>query len=162
MSTATGTRTSSPSKIPSSASTATPAFQHLVEDIELDDGLDDHELSDSEQLTKNMGGYRNDDSSSTAGTSGVKKMGEVANAISSCTALSFFSISMILANKVRVRWFGWYVSAEKEGESGCRYAERKRGRHRGYNFSNNPLSLLPTAADTGSLLLRGLAAARMR
>lgn len=29
------------------------------------------------------------------------KVGEVANAIASCSALSFFSISMILANKVR-------------------------------------------------------------
>lgn len=100
MSKATSTR--SPSKLPSSAPASTPAFHHPVEDIELDDGLDDHELSDSEQLdNKNttMGSaYRSEDSS---GANGVKKMGEVANAISSCLALSFFSISMILANKVR-------------------------------------------------------------
>lgn len=104
MSKATSTATSSLTTPTPSSATATSAFQHPVEDIELDDGLDDHELSDSEQQqleTRNMGSrYRNEDTSS--GPSGVKKMGEVANAISSCVALSFFSISMILANKVRV------------------------------------------------------------
>lgn len=107
MSKATSTATSSLTTLTPSSATATPVFQRPVEDIELDDHLDDHELSDdssSEQQqleTRNMGSrYRNEDSSS--GPSGVKKMGEVANAISSCVALSFFSISMILANKVRV------------------------------------------------------------
>lgn len=102
MSKATSIRTSSPSKPAPLSPAATPAFQRPVEDIELDDGLDDHELSDSEQQQQiekkqNMG-YRNED----AAASNVKKMGEVANAISSCLALSFFSISMILANKVCV------------------------------------------------------------
>ena len=97
---ATSTGTSSLPTPASSSAPATPAFQRPVEDIELDDGLDDHELSDSDQQIEkqNMGSrYRNEDSSA----GGVKKMGEVANAISSCVALSFFSISMILANKVR-------------------------------------------------------------
>eukprot|EP00752_Nemacystus_decipiens_P016768 g15005.t1 len=76
---------------------STVSAQRPVEDIELDDGLDDHELSDSEQqqLEENMA-YRNQ---SSGGHGSVKRMGEVANAISSCLALSFFSISMILANK---------------------------------------------------------------
>eukprot|EP00903_Cladosiphon_okamuranus_P010193 g9652.t1 len=89
------TRSSSPSKPASPSLVATPVSQRPVEDVELDDGLDDHEPSDSEKDKKQNMGYRNEHSS----TSSTKKMGEVANAISSCLALSFFSISMILANK---------------------------------------------------------------
>lgn len=108
MSEAVDTHTSSASKVASSGPPATPPFHRPVEDIELDDGLDDHELSggsesefpaSSSAVEKNMGSmYKQGDNASGGGT---KKMGEVANAISSCLALSFFSISMILANKVR-------------------------------------------------------------
>lgn len=95
-----------PSQLRASPSAATPTLPRAVEDIELDDGLDDNELSEGETTIDNgssMGSiYRNgDNNSSSAG--GAKKMSEVANAISSCLALSFFSISMILANKVRTR-----------------------------------------------------------
>lgn len=125
MFTATSTRaSSSPSKPPPSSAAATPASQHpAVEDIELDDGLDDHELSDSERQLdqhKNMG-YRNEDS---GGAGGVKKMGEVANAISSCAALSFFSISMILANKVCER----VCASECARVRACVCSWKKRGR----------------------------------
>lgn len=84
-----------------------------VEDVDLDDGLDDNELSDGGSETgaaavgakKNTMGsvYRKGDDDDEGGG---KKMSEVANAISSCTALSFFSISMILANKVCGVWCG--------------------------------------------------------
>ncbi|CAM9195790.1 unnamed protein product [Hapterophycus canaliculatus] len=91
---------SSPSKLPGSQSLAPSPFPQAIEDVELDDRLDDNELSESETLDKEgrMGSVpRIGDNSSSQG--GAKKMGEVANAISSCLALSFFSISMILANK---------------------------------------------------------------
>lgn len=88
---------SSPPKPQPSPAPPTPAFHNPVEDVDLDDGLDDHELSGGEEqlVGKKMGStYRSDGAGSV-------KMGAVANAISSCAALSFFSISMILANKVR-------------------------------------------------------------
>lgn len=91
----------SPTKLSSPSSSAYPPLAQAVEDVELDDCLDDNELSDSETLDKesSMGSvYRNGDNNTQGG---VKKMSEVANAVSSCLALSFFSISMILANKVR-------------------------------------------------------------
>lgn len=85
---------STPSKLQTSSAAPTPAPHNPVEDIELDDGLDDHELSEGEeQVEKNMGSAHRSD--------GAVQMGVVANAIASCCALSFFSISMILANKVR-------------------------------------------------------------
>lgn len=132
MSQATSTRNSNPSKLPSSASPATPPFHHLpVEDIELDDGLDDHELSDNNSDNselpankRNMGSlYRKDDNASGDGGGGAKKMSEVANAISSCLALSFFSISMILANKVRyvrewIRNQSWMLDGCRGGLAG--------------------------------------------
>lgn len=111
MSQAASTKTSSAAKVASSGLPANPPFHRAVEDIELDDGLDDHELSgDSESelpaspaAEKNMGSalYRKDGDNSSSSSS-TKKMSEVANAISSCMALSFFSVSMILANKVGV------------------------------------------------------------
>lgn len=110
MSQATSTHTSSASKAASFGPPASPPFQRPVEDVELDDGLDDHALSGdsgselpASAAEKNMGSlYRKDDDNSSGG-GGTKKMSEVANAVSSCLALSFFSISMILANKVRDR-----------------------------------------------------------
>ncbi|CAM9926190.1 unnamed protein product [Pylaiella littoralis] len=106
MSQATSTHTSSASKAVSFGPPASPPFQRPVEDVELDDGLDDHALSGdsgselpASAAEKNMGSlYRKDDDNSSGG-GGTKKMSEVANAVSSCLALSFFSISMILANK---------------------------------------------------------------
>lgn len=44
---------------------------------------------------------RHEDMSPSATPLAPVKLGEVANGIASCCALSFFSISMILANKVR-------------------------------------------------------------
>ncbi|CAM9669631.1 unnamed protein product [Scytosiphon promiscuus] len=89
----------SPTKLDSSPPSTSSPFPRAVEDVELDDCLDDNELSENENLDEGRMGsvYRNGDNSSSQG--GVKKMSEVANAISSCLALSFFSISMILANK---------------------------------------------------------------
>lgn len=97
----------------SAATSVPPAVAHraaAVEDVDLDDGLDDNELSDGSSSEtaavvgeRIMGSvYRKGDHDEQGG--GKKKMSEVANAISSCMALSFFSISMILANKV-----GWCV-----------------------------------------------------
>lgn len=68
--------------------------------------LDDNELSDSETPGPNMALYRTQQQvqqqqQQLQANGGGKKLGEVANAIASCSALSFFSISMILANKVR-------------------------------------------------------------
>lgn len=94
---------SSPSSLPnvapaSSSSNFNPE-QLATEDIELDD-LDDHDLSQTTTTTTSTAvsgkimAYRGSQGS------GPGKLGEVANAVASCSALSFFSISMILANKV--------------------------------------------------------------
>lgn len=90
---------SSPSSLPagpSAAPASTSSFvskQLAAEDVELDD-LDDNDLSETSAAAAKSMAYHG----SQGG--GPGKLGEVANAIASCSALSFFSISMILANKV--------------------------------------------------------------
>ncbi|CAB1118787.1 unnamed protein product [Ectocarpus sp. CCAP 1310/34] len=100
----TGTSSSKPSLPP--ALSVPPAAHRAaaVEDVDLDDGLNDNELSDGGSETSAAVGKKNtmgsvDRKGDNDHPGGGKKMGEVANAIASCAALSFFSISMILANK---------------------------------------------------------------
>ena len=101
-----------PSPPPLAASSATapsdlqPKQLAAAEDTDLEE-LDDNELSDSE-TPADMALYRTQQQQvqqqqlqGDPMNGGGKKLSEVANAIASCSALSFFSISMILANKVR-------------------------------------------------------------
>lgn len=69
-----------------------------AEDTDLEE-LDDNELSDSDMALYRTQQQVQQQQQTMDG--GGKKLSEVANAIASCSALSFFSISMILANKVR-------------------------------------------------------------
>lgn len=74
--------------------------QLATEDADLDH-LDDNDLTSDEE---NSMALRNQQQMGSINTSSSQpgKLGEVANAIASCSALSFFSISMILANKVSI------------------------------------------------------------
>lgn len=98
----------SPSPLATSSARAPSDLQPkqlaAAEDTDLEE-LDDNELSDSE-APGNMALYRTQQQvqqqqQQVQADGGGKKLGDVANAIASCSALSFFSISMILANKVR-------------------------------------------------------------
>lgn len=97
----------SPSPLATSSARAPSDLQPkqlaAAEDTDLEE-LDDNELSDSE-TPGNMALYRTQQQvqqqQQVQADGGGKKLGDVANAIASCSALSFFSISMILANKVR-------------------------------------------------------------
>lgn len=77
-----------------------------AQDADLEE-LDDNELSDTE-TPGNMALYRTPQQvQQQANMEGSgTKLSEVANAIASCCALSFFSISMILANKVSSMFCG--------------------------------------------------------
>lgn len=101
---------SSPPKILSENTPA--AYKNLPE---RDDDLDDHDLND-EHVDPELEGKDSiathsnksvQQSKNIMGASGIKKLGVVANAIASCAALSFFSISMILVNKV---WLYRFIS----------------------------------------------------
>lgn len=86
------------------------AYKNLPE---RDDDLDDHDLNDEHVDPESEGKDSIATSSNKGvqqpknkmGATGMKKLGVVANAIASCAALSFFSISMILVNKVRLYRF---------------------------------------------------------
>lgn len=95
---------SSPTK---NLSDITPtAYKNLPE---RDDDLDDHDLNDGHEDTLPESEGKDNIATSTnksvqeskdrVGATGMR-LGVVANAIASCAALSFFSISMILVNKV--------------------------------------------------------------
>lgn len=98
--------------LPSSAIHPTPPLSFSVDDADLDDCLDDNEFTAEEQeeavTAVAMAAYRPPPTPEAA-----KNLSKVANAVASCSALSFFSISMILANKVR-------VSAPSEEQLYCR------------------------------------------
>ena len=94
-----------------SSAITSAAYRNLPE---RDDDLDDHDLNDGH--FDNLPDAKDRDKTVTADSKmtvhaedpkGVNKLGVVANAISSCAALSFFSITMILVNKV-----GLYVWSE--------------------------------------------------